>query len=146
MSRRLLHFGRGLYASPAYVAEVGTPSSIKDLKEHRIAAHSIVDVRESLWRHDGKTIRTHPALPTPRWIVNDTTALERIALSGAGIALIPTIQGASLASQGLLVRLLPEVEQHGATATLVWPASRHLSPRVRAFIDHAVETMSSIEH
>jgi len=146
MSRRLLHFGRGLYASPGYIAETGTLTSIEDLKQHRVAAHSIVDVRESLWRHDGEAMRNYPALPTPRWLVNDTTALERIALSGSGIALIPTFQGENLVSQGLLVRLLPELEQHGATATLVWPASRHLSPRVRAFIDHAVETMGSTEH
>jgi DNA-binding transcriptional LysR family regulator len=144
VSRRLLQFGRGLYATPEYITEMGTPTALQDLKEHRLAAHSIVDVRESLWRHNGKPMGPYPALPTPRWLINDSTALERFALSNAGIALISTIEGENLASQGKLVRVLPELEQHGATATLVWPASRHLAPRVRAFIDHAVESMTGI--
>jgi len=46
-----------------------------------------------------------------------------------------------LAAGGDVVRVLPDYEQEGATASLIWPASRHLAPRVRAFIDHAVETM-----
>ena len=72
---------------------------------------------------------------------SSSAALARFASSGAGLALIPRIEGESLAARGELVRVLPEYDQQGATASLVWPASRHLAPRVRAFIDHAVETM-----
>ena len=113
----------------------------EDLPRHRIAAHSIVDVRDVQWNHNGTPLGTKSTRPSPRWLINDTAALERFALSGAGLALLPTPTGADLAGRGQLVRVLPGYEQQGATASLIWPASRHLAPRVRAFIDHAVETL-----
>jgi DNA-binding transcriptional LysR family regulator len=141
MSRRLLRFRRAMYASPAYIQEMGNPETLDNISNHRIAAHSIVDTRDILWNHKGKPMGKGKALPSPRWLINDSAALERFAVSGAGLALISTVEGENLATRGELVRVLPEYEQEGATASLVWPTSRHMAPRVRAFIDHAVETM-----
>jgi DNA-binding transcriptional LysR family regulator len=130
-----------MYASPAYIQEMGNPETLDNISNHRIAAHSIVDTRDILWNHKGKPMGKGKALPSPRWLINDSAALERFAVSGAGLALISTVEGENLATRGELVRVLPEYEQEGATASLVWPTSRHMAPRVRAFIDHAVETM-----
>ena len=141
MSRRLLRFGRAMYASPDYIEGMGMPATLDDLAKHRIAANAIVDVRGVQWNHNGKPLSKPKALPTPRWLINDPAALERFALSGAGLTFLSTIEGESLAAQGELIRVLPDYEFEGATASLIWPASRHLAPRVRAFIDHAVETM-----
>lgn len=141
MSRRLLGFGRAMYASPGYIAEMGAPSNPEDLKSHRIAAHSIVDVRPVQWHRNGEPVDKAKALPAPRWLINDSATLERFVLSGAGLAFLPTLEGESLAARGEVVRVMPEYIQQGATASLVWPASRHLAPRVRAFIDHAVESL-----
>ncbi len=125
MSRRLLRFGRAMYASPDYIEEMGVPATPEDLTRHRIAAHSIVDVRGVQWNQNGKPLGKRKMLPPPRWLVNDLTALERFALSGAGLALLSTIEGESLAARGDLVRVLPEYEEQGATTSLIWPASRH---------------------
>jgi len=141
MSRLLLHFERGMYASPGYIEEMGAPATPEDLTKHRIAAHSIVDIRGVQWNRNGKLLGKREPLPAPKWMVNDSAALARFASSGAALALLPTIEGESMAARGELVRVLPEYQQQGATATLVWPASRHLAPRVRAFIDHAIETL-----
>jgi DNA-binding transcriptional LysR family regulator len=141
MARRLLHFGRALYGSPRYIDEFGTPDTLKDLERHRVAAHAIVDTRSHRWSRNGKPHGKPAALPTPRWLINDSAALASFVLSGAGLALLSTFEGERLCARGELVRVLPEYEREGATASLVWPASRHLAPRVRAFIDHAVETM-----
>lgn len=141
MSRRLRRFGRAMYASPAYIAEMGEPSTPADLTEHRIAAHSIVDVRKVQWNLHGKPLGEARALPNPRWLMNDSAALERFALSGGGMALLSTFEAARLVARGELIRMLPHYEQEGAFASLIWPSSRHLAPRVRAFIDHAVESL-----
>jgi len=143
MSRRLLKFGRAVYASSSYIKEMGCPKSLEDLSEHRIAAHSIVDIRGAHWNRVGQRLDNPTVLPSPRWLVNDSAALERFAQAGAGLALLSTIEAESLVQKGELVRVLPDYEQEGATASLVWPASRHLAPRVRAFIDHAVETLGT---
>lgn len=141
ISRRLMHFERALYASPSYIAEMGQPTTLDDLSAHRIAAHSIIDVREIQWIRDGRPSSKARPLPGPRWLFNDTTMLERLALSGAGLAMLPTPGGNHWVERGELVRVLPNHVQRGAAASLVWPKSRHLAPRVRAFIDHAVQTI-----
>ena len=40
-----------------------------------------------------------------------------------------------------LVRVLPEWSQQVGSVSMVWPESRHLSPRVQSFIEHAVESL-----
>lgn len=141
MCRRLLRFTRGVYASPAYLQEMGTPTSLADLPNHRIAAHALADLPGFQWNHNGRPTGAPATLPNPRFIMNDSAALERFALAGAGLALLSTIDGELMTKQEQLVRVLPDYEHQGATASLIWPASRHLAPRVRAFIAHAVQTM-----
>ena len=141
MTRRLLRLRRALYASRAYIKQFGTPAAFEDLAQHRIAAHSIVDVGGIRWNYNGVPLSEPKALPNPRWLINDSAALERFVLSGAGLALVSTFEGEGWCEQGELVRVLPNYEQEGASASLVWPSSRYLAPRVRAFIDHAVGTM-----
>ena len=143
MSRRLVGVARALYASPQYLAEMGTPSTLEDLAQHRIVAHAVVDTRPFRWERSGAIVAGPRGLPRARWHVNDAMALERFALSGTGVAMLSTVEGDQLTARGELVRVLPEYSHREATASLVWPASRHLAPRVRAFIDHAVASFAS---
>lgn len=144
MSRRLARFTRAMYASPDYLAANGTPHILDDLVTHRIAAHGIVDVRGIRWHHHGAMVDEPYHLPSPRWMVSDASALERLAVSGAGLAILPQMTGDALVASGSLLRVLPDHEQREGIASLVWPASRHLAPRVRAFIDHAVAHFAGI--
>lgn len=143
MTRRLLQLNRGVYGSPGYIREMGAPEHPKDLEGHRLAAHSIVDVRGVQWNYNGAPTGKRQKLPNVRWLVNDSAALERFALSGAGLAILSTVEGESMVQQGELIRVMPRYDRGGATASLIWPASRHLAPRVRAFIDHAIGSIGS---
>ena len=143
MSRHLLNFGRALYASPDYLATQGHPRRLEDLANHHLAGHAIVDLRNLEWVHRGDRVSLRDILPVPRWLINDHAALERFALSGGGLTILSTLDGDQLVEDGSLVRVLPEYTQTGGTASLIWPASKHLAPRIRAFIDHAVATMGS---
>ena len=131
------------YASPGYIKEMGTPNTLDELSQHRLAAHSIVEVRNLAWTRNGAALKFQQSLPKPRWLVNDSAALERFALSGAGLALLMTLEGDVWAERGELVRMLRDTQQREAFASLVWPASRHLAPRVRAFIAHAVAAFAA---
>ncbi|MBD90112.1 MAG: hypothetical protein CL940_07230 [Deltaproteobacteria bacterium] len=138
MSRRLLNFKWAIYASPQYLSEMGEPSSPHELRGHRIALHSMVERIEAQWRRNGQAISPPLRFPAARWLVDDSSALERLALAGAGLVVLETMTGEPWVARGELVRVLPEYDKQAGTASLVWPASRHLAPRVRAFIDHAV--------
>lgn len=141
MSRRVLHFSRAVYASPAYLAEQGTPSETT-LDHHRLVAHSIVDMRQREWLHRGQPSTVPLSFPEPTWLLNDSSALKQLILNGAGIGLLSTLEVEAHIRAHSLVRLLPHWEQTGGSVSLVWPSSRYLSPRIRSFIDHSVANMS----
>ena len=71
------------------------------------------------------------------------TTLPTAALADAGIVYLPTfIIGDDIAAGRLELLLEDHVPQlHSAYA--VYPASRHLSPKVRAMIDFLVESFGS---
>lgn len=140
-ARRLMRFERGLYASPQYLVECGAPAQLDDLAGHRLVAHAIVDRRVIEWHHRSGRSHERPPFEDPRWVVDDTAAQTQFALSGAGIALVSSIEVERYVRAGALVRVLPEWSQQVGSVSMVWPESRHLSPRVQSFIEHAVESL-----
>jgi len=66
----------------------------------------------------------------PVLVVNDMNFVHHAVRAGAGIGPLPEM----LAGPDL-VRVLPEWSFAAASLSLVWPAARSLSPRVRAFLD-----------
>ena len=72
---------------------------------------------------------------------NSFTVLRAAALAGLGITRVAAyVVGDDLRS-GALVALLTDVEASDGDVFAVYPAARHLSPKVRAFIDFLVETI-----
>jgi DNA-binding transcriptional LysR family regulator len=72
----------------------------------------------------------------PRLSVNDPGMIYRLALNGAGIALVPGYLSAPDILAGRLTRLLPAWTSSPIDVSLVYPSSRGLSPVVRAFVEH----------
>ncbi len=140
MSRHLLNFRWGIYGSPDYLSQMGAPESVEELEDHRMAIHPVVDrAAKQPWHRKGQPTSDQLGFDGARWLVDDSVALERLALAGAGLVVLETMAADPLVTKGELIRVLPEYERQSGTASLVWPASRHLAPRVRAFIQCAVE-------
>jgi DNA-binding transcriptional LysR family regulator len=138
MARRIAPIRRTLCASPDYFRRRGTPKAPEDLKTHEALRNSNV-ARTQEWRFvdpDGK-----PSLVsvTGRVSANNGDALRSMALAGFGIANLPTfIVGADL-REGALVAALERFIPQDLAMSAVYPHSRHLSPKVRAFVDFLVE-------
>lgn len=122
-------------AAPAYLAEFGAPSSPAEL-----AAHECLNFNKqmpwSTWTlRDGsrapQRIRARGSVTA-----NQGQMLMALALSGAGIARLADFQIANHLAAGRLVRLFPEHEaMMEDTIYAVYQSKRHLSQRVRVFLD-----------
>lgn len=138
-ARLLGEFDRMLVASPAYLDQHGTPTTPQDLAKHRCLhyryAHS---GKLEAWplppAPDGREI----ALPTSM-ICNNIETRVCFALQGRGIAWLPDFAIRDLLTAGRLVPVLPtDVHSRGAFHVL-WPAGRHITPKVRVLVDFLVE-------
>ena len=107
-----------------------------------MALHGLVEVHEEPWTYKGEHLSERLSFPEPRWKIDDSSALERLALSGAGLVVLETMTAEPWVAQGALKRVLPDYAGQAGAASIVWPVSRHLAPRVRAFIDHALTHLS----
>ena len=68
-------------------------------------------------------------------ICNNIETRLCFALQGLGIAYLPDFAVREPLASGKLVSVLDEYVDAGGTFRILWPASRHPSPKLRAFID-----------
>lgn len=83
-------------------------------------------------------------LETAAVVVNDYGPMAELVAAGAGTATLPLFLADPLVATGRL-KPIGAVARPAGTLSLVWPRSRHLAPRVRAFIDYAVSALASGE-
>ena len=74
-----------------------------------------------------------------RLMVNDFDLLEEATRAGLGVALLPAFRCAG--GRGLR-HVLPEWRSPAVPIHAVYPSTRHLSPKVKAFLDHLRGEMS----
>jgi DNA-binding transcriptional LysR family regulator len=129
VARKLGVMSTGVYASPAYVKERGTLERWEDVGRHRTVCHAIAHRKR--W----------PAQPTIT--ADDYGAVAVLLAGGGGLGALPTWVAAPFVERSALVRLPIEWSVPPASVTLVWLRSRHLAPRVRAFIDLATSRAAS---
>ncbi|MEM6492217.1 MAG: LysR family transcriptional regulator [Pseudomonadota bacterium] len=137
IARRLTETPIRLCASPGYLAAHGAPAHPRELASHRC----LIDTNfrnPNQWRFtiDGAPVAVRV---TARFRVNSATAVRRLLLADAGLALCPSYVVRDDLRSGALVSVL-----HGAVAdTLgvyaVYLESRHLSGKIRAFVDFIAE-------
>ena len=87
------------------------------------------------FHHDGH-IRT--VAINGRFSATNAEALRDATLAGYGIAKLATFLISDDLRAGRLVRVLEDFAADGPAVRAVYPSSRHLSPKVRSFIDELV--------
>jgi DNA-binding transcriptional LysR family regulator len=88
------------------------------------------------WKmHNARSGKSAEVQLRPHLACNDHLLLRDAALAGAGIALLPSFLGEQHVRQGELERVLGGWCIESADLSLLWPATLHTSPRVRAFVD-----------
>jgi DNA-binding transcriptional LysR family regulator len=128
-------------ASPAYLAERGTPRTPKDLRHHRCLTHfARGELPESAWPVGRRRVHVEASFSS-----NDLRLLREAALRGLGIALLPKLVLADLVETGKLVQVLPGVIEKEDRVSIVFQEREFLPPHVRAFIDTLVAWGPALE-
>ncbi|MES2948138.1 MAG: LysR family transcriptional regulator [Pseudomonadota bacterium] len=143
VSRPLNGFRLLLCASPAYLARHGTPLVARELEGHAAVRFRHPDSGKVL---DWPMLHSaSDGMPRLRTVLacNNMEAVLDAALRGLGIACMPDFLVSNLLADKRLQSVLEEQLSAGGQFNVLWPSSRHLSPKVRVFVDHLGERLAS---
>jgi DNA-binding transcriptional LysR family regulator len=134
IARKLAPIRRIVCASPEYLARRGVPLTPDDLKTHDCLPNSNMALLHE-WRFVDEAGKPVTVDIHGRLCANNGDALRIAALKGLGLAFLPSfIVGADLQS-GHLSSVLDRFVPQDMSLNAVYPTARHLSPKVRAFVD-----------
>lgn len=139
MSRKLGTFRHRIVASPGYLEQYGRPETPEELTQHRCLHHRFAN---SGTLEPWPLVRDGAALKVdlPATLVASTLEpLIYLAERSFGITCLPPFAVAQALNEGKLVSLLEDNLQDTGTFRVLWPTSRYLSPKVRAFVDYMAE-------
>ncbi|MDR3399556.1 MAG: LysR family transcriptional regulator [Pandoraea sp.] len=126
-------------ASPEYLRKYGTPSTVEDLERH-IAVNYFSNGRivqmDFLVDSEGVTARVPSNLAA-----NDGDAYLQCGLRGLGLIQVPQFLAQPHIDTGELVEVLTAFRPTPYPISVVYPQNRHLSPKVRAFVDWSAEVI-----
>lgn len=128
----------GLFASPAYLQQVTPLVTPADLHAHPCLQFSPMGREQWVFRQAQTEMRVPLSGHT---LVNSISVIRTMAENGQGIALLPTFICQSVQVRDRLVKVLPAWQGHADTVHLVYPQQRFMPPKLRAFIDLALDEL-----
>jgi DNA-binding transcriptional LysR family regulator len=137
IARRIATTCRIACASPAYLARHGTPATPEDLAGHACLEYANLPASgEWVFQRGGATHRVKIAGPLR---ADNGDALRSAALAGLGVVQMPTFIIEEDLAAGRLVPVLADYAADGLPVWAVYPHNRHLSTKVRMFVDFLAE-------
>jgi DNA-binding transcriptional LysR family regulator len=140
VARRLCSMPLVLVGSPGYLAEAGEPRTPAELAGHRTLVYTLAQ-EPGRWTFvkDGRPIvhMTDPVLS-----VNSSLALREGVVAGLGLTIFPLCYIAADLAAGRACRLMADHDIGTVTVYAIYPSARHLSPKVRAFVDFMVKAFA----
>jgi DNA-binding transcriptional LysR family regulator len=122
-------------ASPAYVERRGAPAKPEDLAEHDTLTYAYAPNART-WQLLDATGAVHEVRAGGSLHANSGDMLVAAAVAGLGIVCEPDFLLGPELQAGRLVPLLPGYFGRRADIWAVYPSRRHLSVKVRLFVDH----------
>ncbi|WP_448954377.1 LysR family transcriptional regulator [Labrys neptuniae] len=135
MSRTLGFYRRAIVGSPAYFRQAGLPLKPEDLAGHPCLVYRFrTSGKLDKWplRRDGELLEID--LPISM-VINTLEPQILLAEEGLGIACVPDLTVRRQLQAGTLVSVLGDYLKTATRIQVMWPSSRHLSPKLRAFVD-----------
>jgi DNA-binding transcriptional LysR family regulator len=125
-------------ASPDYLRRHGTPATPDELAGHNCLCYTL-DERPFEWTFLQPDGAPRPVPVRGMLRANTGIALRSAAVAGLGIAASASFIVHEHLRRGELVAVLPGYPLRPRALYAMYPQNRHLSPKVRAFVDFAAE-------
>ncbi|MEC4563132.1 LysR family transcriptional regulator [Pseudomonas inefficax] len=134
----------GIYAAPGYLHRFGTPLHPRELEESR---HTTVGF---LWFRTGKALpyamqrgeERMEAQGRSQLTVDDGNAYLAAGLAGLGVIWLPQYMAKPHLANGELLPLFEDWQMAPMPMYLAFPPNRHVSAKVRVFIDWVIELIA----
>src|SRR5947208_3235412 len=138
VARHVGEMRRIVVASKDYLKRRGEPKRPDEIASHdTIQFGAMTDSLDWRFVEDGREIRI---AGTPRLATNSSDAAIQYAEQGGGLTRVLAYQAAESLKAGRLKIVLAKFEQPALPIHVVYPTSRLLSAKVRAFIDLVAES------
>lgn len=139
VARQLAVSRRAICASPEYFERHGIPEHPSELVDHNCLTFShMPHLNEWIFRLPSGD--DYPVKPAGNFSANNGETIHEMALDGLGVARLAEFLVGPDVREGKLMRVLqPFYRDIEVPINAVYPTRRHLSPKVRAFVDFLVE-------
>jgi LysR family transcriptional regulator for bpeEF and oprC len=135
VARRIGTFQSITCGAPDYLERYGTPHSIDDLQQHQAVHYFSTRTGRTIdWDFIVDGVFT-PVKMAGKVSVNDAEAYLDCALQGFGLIQLPLLMALPHLESGALKEVLPHLTPSPMPISVAYLQNRHLSPKVRAFVD-----------
>ncbi|MBT5110779.1 MAG: LysR family transcriptional regulator [Rhodospirillaceae bacterium] len=137
VARRLALIQRLVCAAPSYIEKHGLPEHPEQLSDHNCLVHrDVTAMNDWAFRLDGDIRKIHVG---GSFESNSAVAIHEAALAGLGVAQMASFVAAPDLKAGRLVSCLDKFVDSERPIYAVYPHRRHLTQKVRVFIDYLVD-------
>lgn len=134
IARKLAEARRVVAATPGYWEKHGRPSKPEELRRHNCLAYSYLSSGNT-WRMTDARGKEHVIQANGNLASNNGEALLEAAVEGLGVVNLPTWMVGPDLETGRLEEVLDDYSQPEPSVHVIYPPGRHLSAKVRAFVD-----------
>jgi DNA-binding transcriptional LysR family regulator len=145
IARKLFEARTVVAASRAYLDEHGTPSTPQELRNHRCLVYGNL-AEPGRWAYTDREGSRQSVDVNVSLTASSGDFIEDAARNDLGIVLQPTFIAGESIRRGDLVPILLDYQWPATPAYAVYPPTRHLSYRVREFIDFLAEEFSGVPY
>ncbi|MEQ9150722.1 MAG: LysR family transcriptional regulator, partial [Parvibaculum sp.] len=133
IARQLAPVERYIVGSPAYFEKHGVPKRPSDLAGHDFMLYTLLSRPNILEMENAKGEKEQVELKG-RFLCNNADAMVEMMLKGTGLVFSPDVLCHRHLKSGALVRVLEDWTVPALTLHAIYPHSRHLAAKVRAFV------------
>lgn len=137
IARKIMPIARVVCASPDYLATHGTPKHPSELRRHKLLTYGFL-LTGNQWKLSGPD-GDHWVQPDWTLCANNAEVLRDAAVKHRGVALLPAFLAEQQLKSGALRIILPDYKSPLIALYAIYPPTRHLTMKVRLFIDFLVE-------